>query len=68
MVMSKKEYERMEFYRENATKYEQSLHQKEQQIADLKTYLDVRSKLNPKNNVENKIIQELLQYVNNYMK
>lgn len=63
MVMSKKEYERMEFYRDNATKYAQNLDKKERQINDFKAYLSVRSKMLGQKTTEKKIIDEILQYV-----
>lgn len=67
MAMNKKEYERMEFYRESATKYEQDLRNKENKTQEFKSYLNVRSKLLSENSSENKVIQELLQYINNYL-
>lgn len=70
MVLSKKEYEQMQQYKEVGIKFEKLYNQKVEQIKDLKTYLKVAIRLAEMSDIldKNKIIvyKELLQYIEKF--
>lgn len=61
MVMSKKEYEKMEFYRQSAVKYEQKFNKLNNKLNELKIYLKLSIKID--NNKEYEKILTFLEKV-----
>lgn len=70
MVLSKKEYEQMQQYKDVGIKFEKLYNQKVEQIKDLKSFLRVAIRLAEMSDIldKNKIIvyKELLQYIEKF--
>lgn len=68
MVLSKKEYEQMQQYKDVGIKFEKLYNEKVEQIKDLKTYLKVAIRFADINGIQDKIVvyEELLQYIEKF--
>lgn len=69
MVLSKKEYEQMQQYKEVGMKFEKLYNQKVEQIKDLKSFLRVAIRMAEINDIQDKVIvyEELLQYIEKFI-